>query len=150
MAPRLYPAPSDTQPYARVAPNQGLLLAEITSLKDVEKSENKRIILTTRGYILEQARQAHERLERFDFGNNTYILDLEDYRDSARAAILYTNVYFSSLTDECKAAFASSEVYLLVIRHSNYNPRLIENTIDLAVRDALSHTGKLRYEALLS
>ena len=32
MAPRLYPTPSSTQAYARVAPNQASLLAEITSL----------------------------------------------------------------------------------------------------------------------
>jgi len=32
MAPRLYPAPSDTQAYARVEPNQASFLAEITSV----------------------------------------------------------------------------------------------------------------------
>ncbi|RSM61585.1 hypothetical protein DMB66_24485 [Actinoplanes sp. ATCC 53533] len=120
----------------KLGKNEDVRLIDL--LKDVSSSENKRIILTTRGYILEQARQIYERLERFDFRPNTFILDLEDYRDSVRAAILYNHVHFSRLSPRCKAAFAHPDVYLDVIRHRNYNPRLIENTIDVAVRNELT------------
>ena len=120
----------------------------IDLLRDVSGSDNKRIILTTRGYILERARQIYERLERFDFRPNTFVLDLEEYRDSVRAAILYNHVHFSALSEECKAAFTPADVYLDIIYHRNYNPRIIENTIDIAVQNELSPAdtvGLLRY-----
>ncbi|MEV6812569.1 restriction endonuclease [Micromonospora sp. NPDC051296] len=107
-------------------------------LKQVELSENKRMVLTTRGYILEQARQVSEPLERYAFDRHSFVLDLADHQFATRAAILYNQVYFSRLADDPKAAFASPDVYLDVIRDPNFNPRVIEDTLTIAAQDGLT------------
>jgi len=116
--------------------NAGARLVEV--LKEVESSGNKRMVLTTRGYFLERARQVSEPLGRYDFGRHTFVVDLADHQFATRTAILYNQVYFSRLADDRKAAFASPAVYLDVLRHPNFNPRVIEDTFAIAAQDDLT------------
>jgi len=98
----------------------------------VQRDSSKRFILTTREYILQQARQVYERLDdaRVDLAH--YILDVAAYTKMVRAQILYNHIYFSSLSAEAKMGIVESKVYLKIIDHLNYNPRLIEDAVDLA------------------
>ncbi|WP_079054280.1 restriction endonuclease [Streptomyces graminilatus] len=95
----------------------------------VEKSNNKRFILTTREYILAQARQRYEKLHRHRFELHTCVVDMADYTYRARGAILYNHVYASGLGDELKSSFADPAVYVPIIRHPNFNPRVVAATI---------------------
>lgn len=99
----------------------------------IQRDPSKRFILTTREYILQQARQWYERLgdRRIDLVH--YILDIGVYTRMVRAQILYNHLYFSLLPDEAKKSFVDSRVYHRIINHPNYNPRLIEDTVDLAI-----------------
>ncbi|WP_344452211.1 restriction endonuclease, partial [Actinocorallia aurantiaca] len=96
----------------------------------VRSSPNKRFLLTTREYILNQARQRYEKISSTDFNPMTCVLDLSDYTRLIRAQILYNNVYFSELPCEYKAAFADPEAYLPIINHANFNPRLIRLSLE--------------------
>nr|WP_238362144.1 restriction endonuclease [Actinopolymorpha pittospori] len=97
-------------------------------LKRINKSSNKRFILTTREYILAQAKHRYEILSRYNFNPLTCILDLNEYTSLIRAQILYNHVYFSELPPESKATFADPRVYLPLINHRNFNPRLVSLT----------------------
>ena len=104
-------------------------------LRRVNRSKNKRMILTTREYILEQARQRYERIGAEDFSPLTAILSLSDYTDVIRAEILYNHVYFSALADDDKALFAEPVTYMRIIRSPKFNPRLI----DYSIRASVAH-----------
>jgi len=97
-------------------------------LSHVRRDPQKRIILTTRAYILEQARQRYERLGREDFDPLTCIVDLSDYSIDIRAQILYNHVYFADLSNAQKASFVDPAAHLPILRHRNFNPRLVALT----------------------
>jgi hypothetical protein len=102
-------------------------------LRRVNYSPNKRMILTTREYILEQARQRYERINSEDFSPLTTVLSLGDYTDVIRAEILYNHVYFSELAEDDKALFAEPAIYKRIITNSKFNPRLIDHSIRASI-----------------
>ncbi|MGY4408050.1 hypothetical protein [Bradyrhizobium sp. USDA 3315] len=54
------------------------------------------------------------------------ILELQDYSFGQKARILYNHLYFSDLPTEYKTAIIADEFFFRIIRHRNFNPRLIE------------------------
>lgn len=114
----------------RTRRNDGAQLVRL--LKRIHRSANKKIILTTREYILAQARENSETLAREDFSPLTFTLDLEIYTSLIRAEILYNHVFHSRLSPKVKAAFANPNVYNPIIEHQNFSPRLIALSIDMA------------------
>jgi hypothetical protein len=101
----------------------------LSLMKRVSNSSNKRFILTTREYILAQARQRYERLDRHPFDVHTCVIDLEDYTYKARASILYNHVYCAPLPQGVKESFADPRVYRPIIGHRNFNPRIVAVTL---------------------
>ena len=100
-------------------------------LDRVRNSENKKVILTTREYILAEAKQHYEQMSGLDFSAFKDIVGLEDYTELIRAQILYNHLFFSRLPPDLKTALLPGERYWDVIRHRNYNPRVIEHTVSL-------------------
>ncbi|MET8012278.1 restriction endonuclease [Streptomyces sp. NPDC005271] len=101
----------------------------LSLMKRVSGSPNKRFVLTTREYILAQARQRYERLDRHPFDVHTCVIDLEDYTYKARASILYNHVYRAPLPQGVKESFADPQVYRRIIQHRNFNPRIVAVTL---------------------
>ena len=104
-------------------------------LRRVNRSPNKRMVMTTREYILEQARQRYERINRTDFNPWTCVLALGDYTSLVRAEILYNHVYYSDLSGSDKALFADPKIYKRIIGHANFSPRLIDYSLRIAAED---------------
>ena len=98
-------------------------------LDRVQKSENKRFILTTREYILIDAMRRYERLSDREIEPIKSIISLEDYTPLIRGHILYNHLFFSTLPPELKTALLPDERYWDVIRHPNYNPRVIQYAV---------------------
>jgi hypothetical protein len=98
-------------------------------LRKVHRSDNKRFVLTTRGYIVAQARERFDKLDYQDFSPLTCTLDISDFGRSAKASILYNHVYFSKLPEETKALFADRRNYSRIVDHPNYNPRVLEHVL---------------------
>lgn len=98
----------------------------------VRKSKNKRFLLTTREYILREATLRYERLANVPISDVTMIVDLTDYSERIRAEILYNHLFFSNLPANLRAALLPNRVYWRVIRHRNYNPRIIEHAVELS------------------
>jgi hypothetical protein len=111
----------------------------ISFLERVHKAGNKRFVLTTREYILEQAKISYERLARADFKPLTCVVDLSDYVLSSRAKILYNHVYNSTVSIEAKRSFGHPQVYNPIINHSNFSPRLISLSLRAIATGNESH-----------
>lgn len=70
----------------------------ITFINRINKSKNKKLILTAREYILQQSKLLYEKIEKFDF--KKCIIDLKNYTNKIKADILYSHLYFSELPQE--------------------------------------------------
>ena len=99
------------------------LLDFIASARD---SKDSLLVLTTREYILNQAKLHYEKLDREKFDHRTCVIDLSKYSRRIRAEILYNHLHFSDLPRQHLASLVASRGYLLIVDHKNYNPRLIE------------------------
>jgi hypothetical protein len=96
----------------------------------IRRSKVSKLILTTREYILNQAKMVYEKLALARFNFETCIIDLSFYTRKIRAQILYNHLYFSDLPESFKRKILVNEQYLKVIDHRNYNPRIVQFMTD--------------------
>ena len=92
----------------------------------------KRLILTTREYLYEQARQQSEVLSKraaIETGKST--VELKDYTDKIRAKILVNHLYFFGVDSEVCSRFVKSGAARKTLEHANYNPRIVEAMCNL-------------------
>jgi hypothetical protein len=94
--------------------------------KMASHAKNKRVILTTREYILTEARQKYERLSGPELELAKCILELASYTRGNRACILYNHLYFSEVPKSCITSLLSHQRYRTIIDHPNFSPRIIE------------------------
>lgn len=92
----------------------------------IRATQASRFILTTREHILRTALSASEKLRRGSIITHKCLLELRDYSLGQKARILYNHLYFSDLPADYKLAILQNEFYFEVIRHRNFNPRLVE------------------------
>ena len=92
----------------------------------VSSSTGIKLILTTREYILKQAYQRYEKLERYGFDTQKCVVDLEKYTRHNRALILYNHLYFASLPRPYIREILKWSRYIRIIDHPNYNPRIVQ------------------------
>lgn len=101
--------------------------SQILKFIDVVNNSNKsKFILTTREYILNQAKQSYEKIANSNFDVKKCTISLEDYTKFHKAQILYNHLYFSKLPKEYKEELLENKNYKKIIVHRNYNPRIIE------------------------
>ncbi len=94
----------------------------------VARSKHARFVLTTREQFLQQALQISERFrrERGVLADHRCVLELGDYTLLDRGRILYNHIYFSDLAADYKAELLRDEFYMRILKHRNFNPRLVE------------------------
>lgn len=95
-------------------------------IKRVRSSANARFILTTRAYILEEARRVSEHLADQRLDVSKYILDVGIYTRRIRARILYNHLLVAETPIEHIRALIESGRLADIVDHKNYNPRVIE------------------------
>ncbi|MGE5372830.1 MAG: restriction endonuclease [Solirubrobacterales bacterium] len=86
-----------------------------------------RFVLTTREYILKQAKLTYERLESSHFEVTKCILDLSSYTKFDKAKILFNHLYFSKLPLAHREEILLDGTYKKIISHRNYSPRIIQH-----------------------
>jgi len=96
----------------------------------VRKSTGVKLILTTREYILQQAYQQYEKLDREGFKAEKCIIDLAKYTRMNRAKILFNHMYFSALPSKYRNHILQDKRYLTIIDHPNYSPRIVQLLTD--------------------
>lgn len=97
----------------------------------VRNSPNARFIMTTRAYILNEARLSSEKLADRHVELSTYLLDLSAYTRSIRARILYNHLAIGGIPPENVKALLDSGLIPKIVDHKNYNPRVIEWMTDV-------------------
>lgn len=117
----------------------------IDFMDSIRASKNSVFVLTTREYILNQAKLHYEKLARVNFDHRTCIIDPSKYSRRIRAQILYNHLHFSGLTREHVKSLTTKRGYLSIVDHKNYNPRLIEFLTDM---DWVGDTAPKEYLAL--
>jgi DNA polymerase III delta prime subunit len=111
--------------------NRGEDKSIVQFIASISKSKDKYLICTTREYILQQARQDYEKLnkdQQIDLVK--YALDLSDYTLLVRAKILYNHLFFSQLPRKYLIEVLKNKNYYKIIHHENFNPRIIELVTD--------------------
>lgn len=98
----------------------------IDFIEKIRKSKNKILILTTREYVLNQAKDKFEAFENFEWAKAKCIVDLSKYTKPIRARILYNHLFFSNLPPAYINDLLTEKRYLKIIDHPNYSPRIIE------------------------
>ena len=112
-------------------------------MASVRDSKDSVFVLTTREYILNQAKLHYEKLAREKFDHRTCIIDLSKYSRRIRAEILYNHLHFSKLPRTHLDTLVSKRGYVQIVDHSNYNPRLIEYLTDPAWIEKVSQADYL-------
>lgn len=94
----------------------------------IKRNPNKKLIMNSRITILSEARNKFitfdELMEEYD--ENKYLIDLDKMSQVEKAKILYNHFYFNNLPKEYFIEIQKGSRYLNIIRHRNYNPRIIE------------------------
>ena len=96
----------------------------------VRRSPNARFILTTRGYIFEEARRVSEHLGDELLDVTKYVLDVGVYTRRIKARILYNHLLVSDTPRLYIRALLESNQLAEIVDHKNYNPRVIEAMTD--------------------
>lgn len=116
----------------------------------VRSSPNARFILTTRAYILNEAKLSSERLSDRRVELSTYVLDLSAYTRAIRARILYNHLALGRIDLACRRALIDSGKIGRIVDHKNYNPRVIDWMTDIINLDEVEpeHYAAAFLEAL--
>ncbi|MBC3191463.1 restriction endonuclease [Pseudonocardia sp. C8] len=93
------------------------------------RAATKRVVVTSRTHILRDAEMRDERIERSRIAARECVVQLSDYSVMQKARILYNHVYFGDLNRDVVREFVQSRRYLQIVRHRNFTPRLIEQSI---------------------
>lgn len=101
----------------------------IRFIEKIKKSKNKLFILTTREYILKQAKSTFEGLNRPSLDLAKCTLDLSSYTKFIKAEILYNHLFFANVPNSHLLNLVDTKKYFKIIEHKNYNPRIIETLV---------------------
>jgi nucleoside-triphosphatase THEP1 len=96
-------------------------------MRKIARTPKKRFVLATREYILRQAKQLSEALDRETDDAHRFLLTIDRYSRHEKARIFYNHIYYSADVNEiaCRSLLRNRG-YITVIDHPAYNPRLIE------------------------
>lgn len=106
----------------RLGKNEDARLADF--IDRVRELKSKRLILTTREYILRDAARSYFRMESIN-KRGKYILEVGDYSRDDKARILYNHLWGSSVDRSALLELADGG-WRRIVDHPNYSPRLIE------------------------
>jgi energy-coupling factor transporter ATP-binding protein EcfA2 len=106
---------------------------------------NLRLILTTREYILEDAKRLHGVLNARARDIIKYTLSLAVYTAKERAKMLFNHLYFSDLPNSRLQKLIQTKTYNDVIQHQHFNPRIVESVSNFANSRALTDEQYLDY-----
>ena len=109
----------------------------ITFIDHVRRDDDKLFILTTREYILKDALNYYEKLESSGIEIAKCIVDVGKYSDYVKGQILYNHLSDSGLKHGYIMAIKQNRNYIKLIRHKNFNPRIIESFIKQAPNETI-------------
>lgn len=112
----------------------------ISFIESVSRSKNTLFILTTREYILSQAKDEYEKLNIANIDIRKCTLDFQFYTMGIRAKILYNHLASTEIPKEYLREIISDRRYNSIINHKNFNPRIIETIINQRLWEQVAET----------
>ena len=101
----------------------------ITFIDKVRNSKHTLLILSTREYVLSEAKAHYEKLSMSNIDIAKCTIELEYYTKTIRARILYNHLAEADIPSEYVDVFLDKRGYHAIISHQNFNPRVIESII---------------------
>ena len=114
-------------------------------LDTAARTSHLRIVLTTREYILEDAKRASGLLDERGRDMKTYTLLLNRYSEAHRARMVFNHLYFSDLPDSRLEVFVASRAYRTIVSHRHFSPRVVESISKAANSQSLTDDEFLEY-----
>lgn len=102
----------------------------INFIKRAKEDPTKRLILTSRTTILNQAENKLSKLKNAVIDLSKYEVKVEGYSKFDKALILYNHLYFNEISDDFYEKIIEDKNYFKIINHKNFNPRIIEFITD--------------------
>jgi adenylate kinase family enzyme len=102
----------------------------INFIKRIERDKKKRFVLTSRSNILNQGKRLSDLFDIKKVDRNEYELSISSLTDIDKAKILYNHIWFGDLNEEYIDQIYEEKRYLQIIKHKNFNPRLISFITD--------------------
>jgi hypothetical protein len=99
-------------------------------IKRIVRDRRKRFVLTSRTTILNQGKLLLDVLQNSNLDKNEFEVTLDSFSEMDRARILYNRLWHSNLGSDHEDAVYQDKRYKQIIRHRNYNPRLIHFITD--------------------
>lgn len=101
--------------------------ALVRFISRIKSTPNKYLVLTTRTTILNHALISFEKIRHKGLHKNSnFEIYLNEYTLVDKAEILYNHLFFSQLDQEYIDRIFIDKNYFKIIKHDNYNPRLID------------------------
>jgi len=97
----------------------------------IKKDKTKRFILTSRTNIFNQGLALSDTFKSKNIENEEFIIKIESLKDMDKALILYNHIWHSNLDEEFIDEIYIDKRYKQIIKHKNFNPRLIEFITDI-------------------
>ena len=102
----------------------------VAFIDKVKHEPDKLFVLSTREYILAEAMQTYEIFSTKNIELAKCVLNLSHYTESIRARILYNHLAMAELPTAYIKALLTDHHYLRIVRHINFNPRIIETFLN--------------------
>ena len=111
----------------------------------IKKDNSKKFILTSRTNILNKAYSLSHIFQNLKIRNNEFLLTIENLTNIDKAKILYNHIYHSHLPKQYIDVLYEDKRYKDIIKHRNYNPRIIEFITDSSVIGNIEPKDYWRY-----
>jgi hypothetical protein len=99
-------------------------------IRRIGKDRKKRFILTSRTTILNQGKLLNDVFQNNNIDRNEFEVTLDSFSEIDRARVLYNHLWHSNISPEYVDELYLGKRYREVIKHRNYNPRLIRFITD--------------------
>lgn len=100
-------------------------------IERVKNDNTKKFVLTSRTNILNSGILYSSIFSTKKIQKNEFLLTIEKLNDLEKAKILYNHIWFSHLNEDFISEIYKDKRYRDIIKHKNFNPRLIEFITDV-------------------
>lgn len=99
-------------------------------IQRVSKDKKKRFILTSRSTVLNRGKSLTDRFHLAKVEKHEFEIEVKSLAEIDKARILHSRMWFSGLPREYLEVIVDKRRYWTIIRHANFNPRLISFITD--------------------
>ena len=119
----------------------------LTLIRYIKRHPNKKLILNSRITIYNEAIARNDDFRK-SIGNkelNIYYIHMNEISPLEKARILYNHLYFYQVGNEYWHKIINDEIYMKIVKHRNYNPRLVEYICNQAKEKNVSSMNYLKF-----